>query len=433
MPLNQKKFKYVNLKDASLLPPTTGIYCFKKNKEFLYIGKAINIKERVKNHIAQPNFKDNIFVPQTQKIGFIATGSEIEALILEANLIQQHQPQYNTIWRDNKSHNFIAITNENYPRILITHQKNQKAKYIGPFIDGGALRQTLRILRRIFPYRTCNKIPKKACLYKELGLCLAPCEFKVQGEKLKIKNNIQNLIAILKGKKNSVIKTLRKEMGQASQQQNFEKAKMLRDQIFALENVFSHSHILQEGAPLLQLKEQSFFASFLKLQELLQIKNKIKRIEGYDVSNIQGQEATGSMVVFTSSQANKNEYRKFKIKISGRPNDTAMLKEVLSRRFRHKEWALPQVILIDGGKGQLNAALAALAGIGPSSENSRGRAYVMALAKRKNELFIESRKKPISLKDLPQEIFNLILQIRDESHRFAITYHKKLRSKLLIS
>ncbi len=431
-----EKFKYLSIKDVKKLPNTTGIYCFKKNKDFLYIGKAINIKNRVKNHIQQPTFKDNVFVPQTEKIGFIASGSEIEALILEANLIKKYQPQYNQQWKDGKNYYFVAITNEKFPRILITHQlhtTNYKllTNHIGPFIDSGALRQTLRILRKIFPYRTCNRIPKKACLYKDLALCPAPCEKETNN----YKKNIQNIIKILQRQKNSVIKNLQKEMLLASQKQNFEKANEIKSQIFAIENVFSHSHVLWRD----EIKGTEFLwgtKELGSLGSLLGIKTKIKRIEGYDISNIQGQEATGSMVVFEDSQPNKNEYRKFKVKITGKPNDTAMLREVISRRLKHKEWALPQVMLIDGGIGQFNVAISCLGADLPKTELKLSGGLsprVMALAKKNNELFIEGKDKLVLLKDLPQEVSNLILQIRDEAHRFAITYHKTLRKKAFLN
>ncbi|MDD5738780.1 MAG: UvrB/UvrC motif-containing protein [Candidatus Pacebacteria bacterium] len=469
MPLKQNKFKYIDTRDVVLLPQTTGIYCFKRGVDFLYIGKALNIKERIKNHIQQPTFKDTIFIPETEKIGFIATGSEIEALIFEANLIKKYQPKYNQQWKDGKNYYFVAITKEQWPRVFITHQtelqesgiKNQElrqktspnslfpipnSKFIGPFIDGNSLKQTLRILRKIFPFRTCNKLPKKACLYKDLNLCPAPCQKKCVNPcrstnfdtKKSYAKNIKNLMAILNGKKNSVIKNLQKEMAQASQQQNFEKAKELRDQIFALENVFSHSHVLKEteGVKLLANPKCKEFNSLQELQKLLGLKTKIKRIEGYDVSNIQGQQATGSMVVFESGKPNKNEYRKFKIKITGKPNDTAMLKEVISRRLKHKEWPMPQVMLIDGGKGQLNAILKIknqkLKIKNANQKLKIEEIKVISLAKRKNELFVENQEKPVLLKNLSQETANLILQIRDEAHRFAITYHKTLRSKNFI-
>ena len=433
MPLNTKKFKYISLKNIETLPQTTGVYAFKKGNDFLYIGKAINIKNRVKNHFSQPTFKDNVFTALTEKIGFIATGSELNALLLEAKLIKKHNPQYNTIWRDGKSHNFVVITNETFPRVFITHQpqptNHKLLAIIGPFIDGGSLRQALRTLRKVFPFRTCNKMPKKACLYKELNLCLAPCEKKCTNSCRSAQIGTKNLIKVLQGQKNSVIKNLQKEMTQASKIQDFEKAKTARDQIFALENVFSHSHILKKeeksgplGSPNFKKKAEK------ELRKLLDIKEKIKRIEGYDISNIQGQEATGSMVVFENGKPNKNKYRKFKIKITGKPNDTAMLKEVISRRLKHKEWPMPQVMLIDGGIGQLNVALKL------KTENEKlKKIKIISLAKKNNELFIEGKAQPVLLKNLPQETANLILQIRDEAHRFAITYHKKLRNKSFLN
>ena len=423
------KFKFASTNQLHTLPILTGVYAFQSKKGILlYIGKAINIKERVKNHFQQPTFKDNIFIPETTKIGLIITGSEIEALLLEANLIKKYQPKYNTVWRDGKSHNYVFITKEEFPRVFVNHQlqltNNKKLitnngnesfvirtmlfVIVGPFVDGKALKQTLKTLRKVFPFRTCRTLPKRPCLYKELGLCEAPCEFKVQSAKFKVKKNIKNLIKILRGQKNSVVKNLQKEMRLASQKQNYEKAQGLRDQIMALENVFSHSHIMKG-------------TEFLAISNCKELGSLQGRIEGYDISNIQGQQATGSMVVFENGQSNKNEYRKFHIKIEGQSNDTAMLKEMISRRLGHKEWPLPQVMLIDGGKAQLGVAL--------QLKVQSAKFKVMALAKRKNELFLENQLKPILLKDLPQETANLILQIRDEAHRFAITYHKKLRSK----
>jgi len=431
-------FEFITKNRINDLPSISGVYAFKsKEGVLLYIGKTINIRERVKNHFNQPTFKDNIFIPETEKIGFTATGSEIEALLLEAELIKKYQPKYNTQWKDDKNYYFVAVTAETFPRVFITHQP-RTANYkllanIGPFVDGQALKTTLRLLRRAFSYRTCRTLPKKPCLYKEIGLCPAPC----RSQELKTKNcakeynkNIKNLIAMLQGRKTSVAKNLQKKMRQAGQTQNYEKAKEIHGQVKALENIFSHNHILNQGE--ISGPQGSAGLSWRKtekkFQESLGIKNKIKRIEGYDISNIQGQEATGSMVVFENGLPNKNEYRKFKIQISGKPNDTAMLQEMIQRRLRHTEWPMPQVMLIDGGKAQLNIAIKTI---------YRGRTPVnfeiMALAKRHNELYLENRAKPVLLKSLPQETANLILRIRDEAHRFAIAYHKKLRSKHLLS
>jgi len=428
-------FKFIAKNTINNLPTASGVYAFKSRKGFLlYIGKAINIKERVKNHFQQPTFKDEIFIPETEKIGFVATRSEIKALLLEAELIKKCQPKYNTVWRDGKSHLYVFITKEEFPRVFVSHQlqaaNHKLLTNVGPFVDGKALKQTLKIMRKVFTFRTCRTLPKKPCLYKELGLCPAPCrnkELKTKNSLKKYNKNIQNLIAVLRGRKTSVMEKLRKEMLACSKKREFEKANKIKNQILSLENVFSHSRVLK-GAKFLSKKEIGSSRGLGQLQKVLGLKNKIKRIEGYDISNIQGQEATGSMVVFENGLPNKNEYRKFKIQISGKPNDTAMLQEMIQRRLRHTEWPMPQVMLIDGGKAQLNIAIKTI---------YRGRTPVnfeiMALAKRHNELYLENRAKPVLLKSLPQETANLILRIRDEAHRFAIAYHKKLRSKHLLS
>jgi excinuclease ABC subunit C len=431
------KFKFLSKEKTSKLPKKTGVYCFKE-KEILYIGKATSIKERVKNHFQQPGYKDYLFLDKAKKIGYIKTGSEIEALILEANLIKKYQPKYNVIWKDDKNYFFVGITKEDFPRIFITHQKKFKVQslkfkveYVGPFVDGKALKQTLKVLRKIFPYRSCYKIQNRPCLWYHLNRCPAPCLLKskfikeIPLDSLKIKEisqqNAKNLIKILKEGKNPVLKDLKKEMKILTKNRNFEEAAKIRDKIEALERIIENAKIFEVKA---EFKEWPEIEE--KLKGILKTKKKISRIEAYDVSNIQGKMATGSMVTFIDGKADKNFYRHFKIKIEGKPNDIAMLKEILSRRFNHPEWPFPDLILIDGGKSQLNVAVKC------KMQNPKCKMIkVMALAKRKNELFIEGQKNPILLKNLPREIFNLILQLRDEAHRFAISYHKKLRKKKL--
>jgi len=253
------------------------------------------------------------------------------------------------------------------------------------------------------------------------------------GQKLKInkiknecQGNVKNIIKILQGKKNQVLSNLKKEMRKFSKSQNFEEAAKIRDQIMALEKVLSHYKVFEN---ILELgpKENWHHAQKI-LQNIIDTKNKISRIEAYDVSNIQGQQATGSMVVFINGKPDKSQYRKFKIEIAGKPDDTAMLKEVLTRRFNHPEWPHPDLILIDGGIAQLNAALK----IKNQISKIKNKIKVVSLAKKENELYIENRKKPILLKVLPRGIFNLILRLRDEAHRFALSYHRKLRKKSLI-
>jgi len=391
-----EKFKFLKKSNLSRLPTTVGVYAFKKGAKFFYVGKAANIKERVKQH------KDLLGL--AKEIGYIKTNSEIEALILEAKLIKKIQPKYNVLWRDDKNYFYVAITKEDFPRVIITHQlkiKNCKLKidFIGPFIEGTSLKRALTYLRRTFPYYTSKSHPKGSCLWCHLKLCPGPDPVKPEYQK-----NIKSLIFVLKGNSRKVLNDLKRRMKKSSLLREYEKAAKIRDKITSLERVIDPQQI--PG-----------------------------RAEAYDVSNIQGEEAAGSMVTFINGRPAKNFYRKFKIKISGKPNDVAMIKEILSRRLKHAEWPYPDLILIDGGKAQLNAALRAINLAKPSYRLGLakfGNIRIMSIAKKKNELFIEGRKKPVLLKTLPREMFNLILQLRDEAHRFAISYHRKLRKKRLL-
>jgi len=420
-------FKFLSRNKISQLPKSPGVYAF-KNKEILYIGKAANIRERVKNHFQQPAYRDNLFINQVSKIGYIKTKSEIEALIFEANLIKKYQPKYNVVWRDDKNYFFVGMTNEDFPRIFLTHQPNPISNlqftiynFAGPFVDGKALKQTLKILRKVFPHRSCKTLPNRPCLLYQLNRCPAPCLSKRKGIKNECQRNAKNLMKILQGKKTQVLKNLKKEMKEASKLQDFERAAKMRNQIEALEKILANAKIFEPQLP------QSDWQRIQEiLKGILKSKRGISRIEAYDVSNIQGQLATGSMVIFVNGLPDKNFYRKFKIKISGKPNDIVMLKEILARRLKHPEWPYPGLMLIDGGKAQLSAALNCKLQIANCKLIK-----VVALAKKKNELFIEGQKNPILLKTLPREIFNLILQLRDEAHRFAISYHKKLREGAL--
>lgn len=409
-----EKFRFLDKNKINQLPKTAGVYALKKSDGFLYVGKAVNLRERVKNHFGKTGYRDNLFMNQAQKIGYIKTDSEIEALILEANLIKKYQPKYNVMWRDDKNYFFVGITKENFSRVFITHQTKLKIDYIGPFVDGRALRQTLRILRKAFPYYTVKKHPLALCSWCHLGLCPGPNPVKSEYQK-----NIRNLIAVLKGKRKNILEKLKIEMRLASKRNDFEKAAAVRDQILALEKVISHTRT-KRRVKIRFISSTVWKKTEKELKKILKTRKKISKIEAYDVSNIQGKMATGSMVTFINGKPNKNLYRKFKIRIEGKPNDTAMIKETLSRRLAHEEWGFPDLILIDGGRGQLNIALRCLK---PEFQ----RIGAMALAKRKNELFVEGRKEPVFLKSLPREIFNLILQLRDEAHRFALSYHRKLR------
>jgi excinuclease ABC subunit C len=303
-----------------------------------------------------------------------------------------------------------------------------------------ALKKTLRFLRRAFPYYSVKKHPKLKCTYCHLDLCPGP-----EPDAIEYKKNIKKLILILKGKTTAsggvpqtagetVLKSLKKEMKQLSKEKEFEKAGKIRDKIHNLQQVMMHTHVIAGSQIIFNSlnKINNWQATEKILKGILDIKKNIARIECYDVSNIQGKQATGSMVVFINNEPDKNQYRKFQIKMENEPNDIAMLKETISRRLQHSEWPYPEIMLIDGGKGQLNAALEIKNSKNYLKNSKIKNLKIISIAKGRQELFIEGKNKPIPLKNLPREIFNLILQLDAEAHRFAITYHKKLRKRNLM-
>ncbi len=432
-----ERFKYIKIADLENLPKTTGVYAFFRKNILLYMGKAINIRDRVKSHFNQPSYRDDLFINQVNKIGFLETGSEIEALILEANLIKRYQPKYNVMWRDDKNYFYVAIAKngQKIPYVLITHQKNLPAEYIGPFIEGTALKKTLRFLRKVFPYYTSGPRgyphSKNKCAYCHLGLCPGP-----QPDLAEYKNNIKKLILILKGKRGAVLNSLKKEMKRLSEKNDFEEAGKIRDKIYNLQQVMAHAQVIESRDSRFETRKTR-----ATLAKIIGAKS-IKRIECYDVSNIQGKQATGSMIVFIDGKLDKSQYKKFKIKTKNTPDDIAMLKEVLQRRFAHPEWDFPEIILIDGGKAQLNMAIKSKIQMSNQLQNPKLKLIkIISIAKGRQDplrprsearLFIEGKSKPIPLKSLPQEIYNLIKQLDDEAHRFAISYHKKLRKNALL-
>jgi excinuclease ABC subunit C len=259
----------------------------------------------------------------------------------------------------------------------------------------------------VFPFYTQVKHPKLKCTWCHLDLCPGP------NPNLKLyKDNIKKLVLVLKGKSTTVLNSLKKEMTSLAKQNKFEEAGKVRNTIYSLQQVMSHTNAIEN--PKFEIKN-----SKLRLAG---------RIECYDISNIQGKFATGSMIVFIDGKPDKNQYRKFKIKSGNTPNDIAMLKEVLERRFSHPEWKYPDIILIDGGKAQLNVAIGVKNNLQPNNYKLQA-IKIISVAKGKQELFIEGEKYPIPLKDLPQKTKNLILQLDAEAHRFAISYHRFLRSK----
>ena len=401
----------------------------------LYIGEASNLKSRVGSYLRTGDYRITKMVELARSLKFISTESDIEALILESQLIKKFRPQFNIVMRDDKQYSFIVFTSEKYQKIFTTHQPLNHEKTIGPFTDAGALKTTLRLLRRIFPYCTCKKLHNNYCLNYHIGKCPGFCCLKqqnpetqgpeTQGSTLKksqgwtldsYRKNIRAVKNILSGKKESLIKNLEKEMGQLAQKGELEKAIELRNKISNLKRIFENARLIK-NSDILKNHHSG-------LEFLLKLKKPIVRIEGYDVSNIQGTHATGSMVVFTNGKPDKNQYRKFKINTKQSPNDTAMLKEILERRFRHTEWPFPDLVLIDGGKGQANAARATISKKIPIVGISKNEHHLG------HQLIIPDRKNPLPLTQLSPADKNLLLAINSEAHRFAITYYRKLHRKL---
>lgn len=359
-------------------------------------------------------------VSQIKNVDYILVESELEALLLEANLIKKYQPKFNVDWKDGKAYPFIKITiAEKYPRVTTARRREKNgAKYFGPYPNIKKMYSILRLLRRMFPYRSCRLLPFLPCLYYHLHLCPAPCFLEVKD----YRKTIRHLIFFLEGKKRRILLNLKGEMKKAGEREDFEKASEIKKQIEKIEYL---ALIRQPGEYLInpnlladkRQKEIDDLRQLLMANFPFLISN-LSRIEGYDVSNISGSLATGAMVVLTNGEEDKGQYRKFKIKFKKTPDDVAMIKEVLERRLKHPEWPLPDLIVIDGGKGQVSGALKVL-------REKKVLIPCLGLAKRLEEVVFPQGK--ILHLGRDSSAFHLLQRIRDEAHRFALAYHRKLR------
>jgi len=538
------------------LPTSPGVYLLKDAEgNILYVGKAANLRHRVRSYFGTgqklpPKLKR--MVARVSDLDFLVTTSEQEALILELNLIKRHRPRYNVRLKDDKTFPYLKIDpNEDWPRVCITRRlEDDGGRYFGPFASAKSVRQTLKTIKRIFPFRTCSKpvtsTDSRPCLWYYVGKCLAPCIGAVtKGEYTEV---IKQVILFLEGKRGKVAQELESQMNKAAEVLEFERAALLRDQIQAIHEVIEGQRIAttvrgeQDVIALAEDKDQAhvqvFFirnskligresfvlqgtrseephqimTSFIKqfydsapyipsllllqypvedkvvIEGWLQSKKgakvsiqvprrgnkkqlvsivaenaqrgleqfKIKqlaapkaleaalaeiarelqlphpplRMEGYDISNIQGTSAVGSMVVFDQGRPKPAHYRRFRIKTVSGADDYAMLHEIIKRRFKRSSdasaentWTiLPDLVLIDGGKGQLNAAQAAMHEVGADS------VPIASLAKENEQLFIPQRTKPIILPGNSPGL-QLLQRLRDEAHRFALSYHRKIRQK----
>jgi excinuclease ABC subunit C len=390
-----QEFKELNF------PESPGIYIFRDKENIIqYIGRATSLKDRVKSYFSNdliatrgPLLVD--MVTKANSIDYIETDSVLEAIILESNEIKKHQPYYNTKEKDNRSYNVIVITDEEFPRVCIVRERSISSfkdpiKYqFGPYPQGNLLRDALKIIRKIFPFRDeKSKLKHQESFYKSIGL--SPATDSPDAKK-EYQRTIRNLILFFQGKKKELIKTLEREMNDFAKEQDFENAQKVRNTLYALNHIQDVSLIKSDK----DISANGF------------------RVEAYDVAHMSGQNTVGVMTVVIDGEMAKSEYKKFKLSREAN-DDVNNLKEILTRRLRHDEWGMPNLIVIDGGISQINAAKEIVKNI-----------PIVSVVKN------DSHKPSYFLGDesLVKEYSKSILLANSEAHRFAINYHKLLRKK----
>ncbi len=548
-----------NLKQQlKLLPSLPGCYIYyNKDNEIIYVGKAKILKRRVMSYFNKKHHdsvKVQVLVSQIERLEYIITNTEVEALILESHLIKKHKPRYNILLKDDKKYPYFLITDEDFPRIQVVRKKNmnpEKGRYYGPYTDVRAMYSTLDFLKKIFPLKQCKnpKFKDRPCLYYHIGRCMAPCQNMVSSEDYKAL--VRQAELFLSGKQSELMEQLKAQMEKFAAAEQFEKAARLRDSYMDLKKTLEKQKVVYENTKLnediisllaedgifaiviLMVREgrlidkkdfvyevededrTEFFATFFKeyyntltlgypdkivsnelekvgekelyeewleilakkkvkisygksaqgkelqmladknakvvldnaklkkmskirddfneigsyLAEKLQLKNFPHRIECYDISHIQGTNTVASMITFINGQSKKSEYKRFKIRTTeGKPDDFLSMKEVLTRRLKHlgdKNWDKPDLMIIDGGKGQLSSVMQIIEELGVTGID------VVSLAKKHEEVFLPKQSNPVILPQNSSALF-LFQRIRDEAHRFAITYHRNLRSKAMV-
>lgn len=533
-------------KALAVLPEKPGVYLMHDAEgKVIYVGKAVVLKNRVRSYfrnLASHTPKVKAMVAKIAEIETIVTSSEVEALILECNLIKKYRPRYNISLKDDKTYPYLKVTvQEDFPRLLVTRRQSRDgAKYYGPYADAGAMHATVKLLRSMFPLRTCRKMnPDRPCLNYHIKRCLAPCAGCIG--RSEYQQMIKSVCMVLDGRTTELERDLKRAMQEAAENYAFEEAARLRDQLQAVErlnetqkavtNNGGDMDIIGFGKDMTGLCLQIFFVrngklmgrdnffledagdtsdevitAFIKqyyneatfvpheivvpylpeaaeqqlienwlaekaqrkvvlllpqrgvkkqllelantnavklleerlrkgnlsltsdvqaaeeLQHILGVEHSLARMDCFDISHTQGTETVASMVVFRNGSPSKKDYRKYKIvSAEGKPDDFKSMKEVVYRRYKDYE-DLPSLVIIDGGKGQLSSALEVIRGLGLAE------LPVVSLAEREEEIFIPHQSKSIVL-DRDSAALKLIQRIRDEAHRFAITYHRKLRSK----
>ncbi len=429
------------------LPKEPGVY-FHKNQsgEIVYVGKAASLRNRVRQYFQKSRARDaktEALVAEIVDVDWMCVDSELEALFLEAEMVRRYMPRYNILLRDDKSMVYIRIDyNSDFPTVGTTRRPlDDGARYYGPYLSAGSVSQALKLLRKVFPFAT-KRIPgqKRANLHYHLGLDPGLEEGKTKLEEYRA--NLRKLMMVIEGKRKSIEHELEKEMKTYAKKAEFEKAVKSRNQLFALQRL--SRQVIFSDKEFLDISKDHALG---ELVDLLRLEAFPKRIEGYDISHQQGTDVVASMVVFTNGASNKSEYRKFKTQFNHN-DDFYNMHETIARRLsarNTKQWGLPSLVLVDGGKGQLDAAIRA------RDEHGLVRLPFIGLAKREEQIVVNKHKSSVDLNtefvyklggfiaetddytlvNLPKNtnVIKLLQRIRDESHRFAVSYHTTLKSK----
>ncbi len=420
------------------LPKSTGVYIFRnKRKKPLYVGKSVNLRSRVGSYFSGGAiYKTKKMLEEARYLSFIQVESEFAALLLEASLVKKYLPKYNSQLRDDKSPLYIGVTKEVYPRILGLRQTQLESttfkRVYGPFVDSRSVKFVLRKLRRVFPFSQ-HKVGKKACINSQIGLC-NPCPSAIEKEKDKnIKiilkaeylRNIKNIEGLLSGKPKKIKRDLDKEIKILSKNAKFEEAREKLNQVKILEALVAspvnQNLYLANPNLLSDIREEETQELLRILSNFFKIK-RLRRIECYDVAHLAGTYPTASMVTFINGESDTRLYRHFRLRRAKKSDDISSMEEVVERRMGHPDWGMPDLILVDGGKGQLGAILPVL----------NEKVPAVGLAKRYETLVIKTGAefKSIRLPEGPAK--KLLQRIRDESHRFARRYHHKLVRKAIL-
>jgi len=416
-------FSYQNL------PSSPGVYLFKdKGRSVLYIGKAINLRNRIKNHFTDSNtdIRHQQLMSLVKTVDFQTVSGEFEALLLEARLIKQYRPKFNVLLKDDKRYLYVGITKEKYPRIFLLRKpeiEENLADWFGPYPTATAIKEILRLLRRIFPYRSCRAPTEarraKGCLYYHLKLCPRMCFQPIEN----YLQTIQKIRLFLNGEIKPLLNLLTKQMNEASKSLKFEEAQVAKKQIEMLQNLLSRRpKSADEGRVEKQLEQlKDLLIRYQGFDPFI-----VHRLEAYDISNLGKEIIVGSMVAFIEGEPENSQYRQFKI-FGQFQDDFGAIKQVILRRLGHQEWVFPQIILVDGGKGQISAAFEAL-----KEKNLSGKIGLLGLAKEDETIIVPKIKidkitgwKSLSL-SANSPVLQLLQHVRDESHRFAQRYYRKL-------